>query len=279
MRCIYINLDHATRRRADIEASFSAAVRPGWHLERFRALDAAGAKEHAVEGGCTWAEKACFMSHRAAIQRHAGNPEHLLVVEDDTTFGIATFDVVDGFLQQNVDADWDLLFLDVGLIDIVDMMKFYFNREKLVLQRKVVPLDLARLCFFGANAYIVNRRSFGKVLGCLEWGMPVDMEYDLFLSRQVGKGLLNAAVLFPFLTTVSRNANVSQIQRASIDTVNLARNVFRNMMWLESIPAKFEHDLARLDARIAASGHASMVKVMTAICHDYDDPGFNSDPL
>lgn len=279
MRCIYINLDQATQRRADIEASFNAAVRPGWHLERFRALDAASVKEQSVEGSSTWAEKACFMSHRAAIQKHAGDSEHLLVLEDDTMFGIATFDVADGFLQQNDDGDWDLLFLDIGLIDIVDMLKFYFNREKHVLQRKVVPLDLAKLLFFGANAYIVNRRSFGKVLDCLDLGIPIDMEYDLFLSMQIRKGLLNAAVLFPFLTTVSRNANVSQIQRSSIDTVNLARNLFRNMMWLESVPAKFEDDLARLDARIAALGHASMAKVMTAICHDYDDPGFNSDPL
>ena len=90
---------------------------------------------------------------------------------------------------------------------------------------------------------------------------------------------MKAPVLFPFLTTLSRHAGMSQIQRSSIDTVNLARNIFRNMMWLESVPASFEEDLALLDTRIAGSGHATFAKLLTAICDDYDDPGFNSDTI
>lgn len=279
MQCCYINLDRALQRKEDIEASFKAAARPGWRLGRFRALDAAFIEEQLVEGSRTKSEKACFMSHRAVLQKYAGSAEHLLVVEDDVVFGAATFDIVDGFLQQNAQEEWDLLFLDISAIDIRDMLTMYFNREKFIRQRKVIPLDLARLPFFGTNAYIVNRTSFGKVLDCLDAGLPIDIEYDMFLSKQIRKGALKAAVLFPFFTTLSRNAAVSQIQRSGTDTVNLARNIFRNMMWLESAPAKFENDLAELDARLAGTGHATLAKVLTAICADYDDPGFNSDPL
>ena len=279
MQCCYINLDRALQRKEDIEASFKAAARPGWRLGRFRALDAAFIEEQLVEGSRTKSEKACFMSHRAVLQKYAGSAEHLLVVEDDVVFGAATFDIVDGFLQQNAQEEWDLLFLDISAIDIRDMLTMYFNREKFIRQRKVIPLDLARLPFFGTNAYIVNRTSFGKVLDCLDAGLPIDIEYDMFLSKQIRKGALKAAVLFPFLTTLSGNAAVSQIQRSGIDTVNLARNIFRNMMWLESAPAKFENDLAELDARLAGTRHATLAKVLTAICADYDDPGFNSDPL
>jgi GR25 family glycosyltransferase involved in LPS biosynthesis len=277
MQCSYINLDRAVQRREDIEASFKAAARPGWRLDRFRALDAAFIEEQRVEGSRTRSEKACFMSHRAVLQKYAGSAEHLLVVEDDVVFGAATFDIVDGFLHQNAQAEWDLLFLDIGTLDMRDMLTMYFNREKFIRQRKVIPLDLARLPFFGSNAYIVNRASFGKVLDCLDSGLPIDIEYDMFLSKQIRKGALKAAVLFPFLTTLSRNAAMSQIQRSGIDTVNLARNIFRNMMWLESAPGKFQDDLAELDARLAGAGHANLAKVLAAICDDYDDPGFNSD--
>lgn len=279
MQCCYINLDQAVQRRTDLEASFKAAARPGWQLDRFRARDAACVEEHAVPGTRTRAEKACFMSHRAVIQKYAANAEHLLVVEDDVAFGAATFEIVDGFLQQNGGADWDLLFLDIGTLALNDMLTMYFNRKKLMRQRSIIPLDLARLPFFGSNAYIVNRGSFEKVLACLDSGLPIDTEYDMFLSQCIGKGMLRAPVLFPFLTTLSRNAHVSLIQRSSVGTVNLARNIFRNMMWLESVPASFEEDLALLDARVAGSGHATFAKLLTAICDDYDDPGFNSDTI
>ena len=279
MQCCYINLDQAVQRRTDLEASFKAAARPGWQLERFRALDVAYVEEQAVPGTRTRAEKACFMSHRAVIQKYAGNAEYLLVVEDDVAFGAATFEIVDGFLQQNAEADWDLLFLDIGTLELKDMLTMYFNREKFMRRGSVIPLDLARLQFFGSNAYIVNRNAFDKVLACLDAGMPIDTEYDMFLSRCIRKGVLKAPVLFPFLTTLSRHAGVSQIQRSSIDTVNLARNIFRNMMWLESVPASFEADLALLDTRVASSGHATVVKLLTAICDDYDNPGFNSDRI
>lgn len=277
MQCCYINLDQAMQRREDIEASFAMAARPGWRLERFRALDAATMEERSVAGSTTRAEKACFMSHRAVIEAHSGKAEHLLVLEDDVAFGATTFDIVDGFLQRNADADWDLLFLDIGTLDINDMLTMYFNREKFIRQRMVIPLDLAKFRFFGSNSYIVNGRSFGKVIACLDSGRPIDMTYDIFLAERIRQGALKAAVLFPFATTLSPNAGVSQIQRSSIDTVNLARDIFRNMMWLESDPASVEESLQQLEPMIASSGHAALAKVLTAVCSDFDDPGFNSD--
>ena len=57
MRSCYINLDQAVQRREDIEASFMIAARPGWRLERFRALDAATMEERSIAGSMTRAEK------------------------------------------------------------------------------------------------------------------------------------------------------------------------------------------------------------------------------
>jgi GR25 family glycosyltransferase involved in LPS biosynthesis len=260
-----------------MEASFEKAARPGWSLERFSALDAAYVEAHAVEGRGSRSEKACFLSHRAVIQAHAGSAQHLLVLEDDVSFGTATFEIVDGFLQQNADADWDLLFLDICAHRIDHMLDLYFNRKKLMQQRRVIPLDLAKIPFFGTSAYIVNGRSFGKVLACLDSAMPIDIEYDILVAERVSKGELKAAVLFPFLTTLSPHANASQIQRQSMDTINLARNLFRNMMWFESMPAGYREGIEQLDAAVADSGHEQLAKILTGMCMSAGDPGFNSD--
>ena len=221
MQCCYINLDHAVQRRKEMEAGFKKAARPGWSLERFSALDVAYVDAHAVEGRTSRNEKACFLSHRAVIRAHAAGAEHLLVLEDDVTFGTATFEIVDGFLQQNAGTEWDLLFLDISAHRIDDMLNLYFNRKKLMQQRTVIPLDLAKLPFFGTNAYIVNGRSFGKVLACLDSAIPIDIEYDIRVADYVRDGALKAAVLFPFLTTLSPHANTSQIQHQSMDTIIL----------------------------------------------------------
>lgn len=279
MQCCYINRDRSTERRAVLEASFKRAARPGWTLERFSALNPAYVDVHAVKGCRSRTEKACFLSHRAIIAAHAGGARHLLVLEDDVSFGLATCEIVDGFLQQNAYASWDLLFLDVCPSRIDDMLSLYFNRQNIMRQRTVVPLDLAKLPFFGASAYIVNARSFAKVLACLDSGMPIDIEYDVFLAAHIRQGVLDAAVLFPFVTTLSQNASASQIQRPTMDTVNLARNLFRNMIWFESTPASFQHGMEQLVRAVESSEHGPLARILTAICMDAGDPGFNSDPV
>lgn len=276
MQCCYINLDLAVQRREDIEASFKKAAGPGWSLKRFSALGPAYIDTHAVEGSRTATEKACFLSHRAVIQAHADSARHLLVLEDDVLFGIVTSEIVDGFLHQNAEAQWDLLFLDICVNRIDDMLNLYFHREKLIQGRTVIPLDLAKLPFFGANAYIVNARSYEKVLACLDSGIPIDIEYDLFLAGQITAGTLKAAVLFPFVTTLSHHAHTSQIQRRSMDTVNLARNVFRNLIWLESMPATCQEGIEQLDKAVANGGHEPLAKVLIGMYMGAGDPGFNS---
>lgn len=279
MHCCYINLDHALDRRLAIEASFNQSARPGWRLERFSALTSAMVDADAVKGSRSRLEKACFLSHKAVIQAHAGSDRHLLVLEDDAAFGRTTCEVVDGFLQQNAEADWDLLFLDICPIRIEHMLSLYFNRETLIRERTVVPLDLEKLPFSGANAYIVNARSYEKVLSCMKLAITIDNEYDAFLSACIGQGLLKAAVLFPFVITLSRHAQASQIQRRTMDTANLARNVFRNMVWLESRPDDLQDAMRKLDEAVTGAGHANLAKVLTGICMTDGDPGFNSDPV
>jgi GR25 family glycosyltransferase involved in LPS biosynthesis len=278
MHCCYINLDQATQRKESIESSFEKAARPGWTLSRFRALDTAFVDAHGIQGRRSRAEKACFLSHKAVIETYADDGKHLLVLEDDSLFGLATCEIVDGFLQQNPGGDWDLLFLDACVINVGDMLTLYFHRQALVQDRKIIPLDLSRIPFFGTSSYIVNAASRDKVLACINAGIPIDIEYDVYLANQISTGKLKAAVLFPFLTTISAHAAESQIQRSSMDTVNRGWNLFRNMMWLESKPESCQDSLRTLEAAVANSGHGALATILAAQFMNVGDPGSNSDP-
>ena len=277
MHCCYINLDQAAQRREFIETSFNRSARPGWTLSRFKAIDTAYVDAHGTQGSRTRREKACFLSHKKAIETQPEDGRHLLMLEDDTLFGKATCEIVDGFLQQNLEKNWDILFLDVAVLKLSDMMTLYFHRQTLMFDRKVVPLDLEKIAFIGANAYIINAASRHKVLACLEAGMPVNVEYDVYLANQIIAGKLKAAVLFPFVVTLSSQAAESQIQRSSIETINRARNIFRNMMWLESEPEMFQDSLQTLEAEVAGSKHGALATVLAAQFLNENDRGFNAD--
>lgn len=271
MQCRYINLDHATEHRAALEASFEKASRPGWSLSRFKAIDTAEVDARLIRGARSSAEKGCFLSHKSVIEAHAGGAGHLLVLEDDVEFGSATFEIIDGFLQNNPDAEWDLLFLDVCVIGIEDLLKMYFNRRDLINKRNVMPLDLAKIGFFGTNAYIVNAGSVGKLVSVLEAGFPVDIEYDIYLSHQIARQQLKAAVLFPFVTTLSRHATQSQIQVSRMDKLNLVRNLLRNLLWLESRPDEVTAALVEFDAMNKASEHQTFFTLLLALLSSFEE--------
>lgn len=278
MQCRYINLDHAVERRAAIEASFDRAARPGWGLTRFQAIDTGYVDAQSIDGIRSTREKACFLSHKALIEAHDSRAGHLLVLEDDVEFGLATCEVVDGFLQNNAGGEWDLLFLDVCVIGVEDMLKLYFNRHALMNERRIVPLDLAQLPFFGTNAYIVNARSVQKLLACLDAGIPVDVEYDIYLAEQIRQGHLKATVLFPFITTLSEHATKSQIQPSAMEKVNHIRSLFRNLVWLESRPDRMAACVAEFEAALATTRHRTFFTLLSALILTFNEISNSAGP-
>jgi GR25 family glycosyltransferase involved in LPS biosynthesis len=250
MQCHYINLDNAIERRATLEANFARCARQGWELKRFTALDEAIVKKNQVPGKRNWREKACFLSHRSVIERQPDDGRPFMVLEDDVQFGMASLEIIEGILAENHNAQWDLLFTDVSVQQIEAMMMLAGNRKQLMEKRMVVPVDLATIFFVGATAYVVNGRAKPKLLSYLKAGIPVDTEYDIHLYKGIAAGKLKAAVLFPFVTTLSEHSTKSQIQSANTSTANMARDIFRRMMWLESSAESYSADLAMIEKRL-----------------------------
>lgn len=242
MRCVYINLDRDVVRRNNIEQSFAAAQAkvPHWTIERFPAVDIKYVSEHATPGSISPAEKGCFLSHKHIMLRNAGQAGHLYITEDDAVFSPDTLCILEGLLQKIEGVvEWDLLFTDIGIpaigvmADVLAMTQEVFRKGTIELANLA---QFSRLyttpAIYGSTAYVVNLKSIPKILG-LMGNDPLDLPYDLFLRSLIYKGMINAYVTLPFISTVSDDGLSSSIQRSEHAKTDLVWNLFRKMVWLE----------------------------------------------
>ena len=242
MRCVYINLDRDVIRRKNIEQSFSVAQAkaPDWTIERFPAVDIRYVSEHATPGCIAPAEKGCFLSHKHIMLRNADQTGNLYITEDDAVFSPDTLCILEGLLQKiEGGIEWDLLFTDIGIpaigvmADVVAMTQEVFKKGTIELANLVQFSRLyGAMAIYGSTAYVINPKSISKILG-LMGDEPLDLPYDLFLRSMISKGMINAYVTLPFISTVSDDGLSSSIQRSEHAKTDLVWNLFRKMVWLD----------------------------------------------
>jgi len=191
MRCIYINLDSATRRRAAIEASFAACAPEGWSLERFEAVRAA---EVSTPGAISPAEKACFLSHRDALATVLEDDEPVFMLEDDVVFSRFTARVVSDALDH---PDWDLLFTDVAVTNEGSMARLARLRRELVEASRCDFLDLSDISFAGSAAYVVSGQAKRRLWEILCSAPALDGPYDLVLRELLRHRMITAPCSVP----------------------------------------------------------------------------------
>jgi len=226
--CVFINLAEAVGRRAAFEADFATVQEPGWTLSRFEALGPAEVGE--LAGSLTLAEKGCFASHRGALAAHAGDPDTILVAEDDVRFAPGALPLIEAMLAAS---DWDVLFTDVGLCDLPTMLNLAGRRAALAAQGQFMLVDLSARSYFGATAYAVRGRSKAKVQAALDAATRLDAPYDLYLRDLARSGGLKIATCFPFLSTPGPLADQSQIQAKQTAAFDRAMTAFRRLMYLQ----------------------------------------------
>ena len=146
MECHYINLDSAIDRRAALEANFTQCARQGWKLNRFSAINDAAVEKDQLPGKRSWREKACFLSHKNAIEAQADDGRHFMVMEDDAQLGMTSLEIIEGFLAENRNAEWDLLFTDVGIQNMETMMRLAFHRQQLIEKRMLLTFHEVKSC-------------------------------------------------------------------------------------------------------------------------------------
>jgi GR25 family glycosyltransferase involved in LPS biosynthesis len=239
--CLYINLDAAESRRAELERSFRAAAPDGWRLQRIRAV---GGDEAAVfAGSAPSGVKGCFLSHRRAVEAALQIPGDVLIVEDDSAFSRRGLEVLRKIA--GVPARWDLLMCDLAPLSVGDVFRYARQREVFERTGQFMVDDLAKVPFAGSSAYLLRDAAKAKLLALTE-GHPINEPFDFVLSRLIREGRLCGMAPVPFLTTLGAASGDSQINAAETPSI-AALNVLRRLVFVDRDLAACEAALAALD--------------------------------
>lgn len=262
MRCIYINLDQAEDRRGVLEASFAGAQRPGWELVRQPALGPADVT--GLEGSLTPRQKACYASHCAAIESCLDDEEDVLIVEDDANFSPRAFEILDKV--RSAPKAWDVLFLDLDLVEPNDMVHYARQWRRLQAADQVAVPDLASTRFASASAYVVRGPAKRRLAGLLR-GPRYDNPYDLKLRDLCHEGGLQMRMCFPFLARLSPAAMSSQISQPR-GLLEATLMTFRRLMFIDRDPAEAVAEAEALKARYADPGAYAIGLTLGALASD-----------
>ena len=230
MDIFYINLEAQAARRQALEENFQAMAKPGWRLNRVEAVtarDMAGKIPGRIGDG----EKACFTSHIKALGLARQSPGHVLIAEDDMRFGARSFAAIENALAKIPAENWDIIFTDISVTNIHVMTDLLLMRRQAAEGAPFGLVNLARMPFAASVGYLVNQNSKDKLLGLISNPGPLEFPYDIHLQRAIQAGQLRGFVTFPFATTLSAEAENSQIRNPRLDEA--ATTAFRRLMWLE----------------------------------------------
>jgi GR25 family glycosyltransferase involved in LPS biosynthesis len=245
MKCHYINLDDATGRRANLEAAYQAVNPPAsWELVRIAASgpDAASG----LGGTASLPEKACWLSHRRAIEASLDDDGAVLVVEDDVRFSPRTFYILGALAE--ADTEWDILFTDVILTNADSMVSFARDWPQLARAGNFRLLDLAEIPYVGAAGYVIRNAAKRKVLAALDSLPSFDRAYDVALADLIRGGALVGRGVFPFLTAPSADADASTIQPSRLQLRERMINAFRRLMFVDRDLDASRAEIAALEA-------------------------------
>jgi GR25 family glycosyltransferase involved in LPS biosynthesis len=266
--CVFINLPAAQDRREGVEASFAAAAAGDWALQRFEALGPTDVA--ALPGAITPPEKACFASHRAALAQHLEGDDPVLIVEDDAVFAPQAFGVLDGMLAQA--GDWDILYTDAALCDFNLMVHLASRRDAMAARGEYQAVDLKGRSFFGTTAYAVRGASKRRLHAALTAIDALDQPYDLALRDLIHAGAFKAAIVFPFVTSLSALADGSQIQGGETAVFDRTLNAYRRLMYVAR-----DLDQGRADAERLAEHTDEASRLVGAVFAAIVSPAFPLD--
>lgn len=260
MKCRYINLDGATGRREAIEANFRAAMPDDWSLSRVGAVTADEAA--GLAGKLRPAEKACFLSHRRALEQSLEEAGPAFIVEDDIEFSPRAARAIQSVIGQPT---WDIIYTDAAPAEPGFMTWLARLRQDLVAQNRLQLVDLARRSFAGAQGYLVNEAAKPRLFERLDREAPLDDPVDLTLRKWINAGEFRGFVIFPFVTTPADTASDSQIQLARHalreDVGTLLRKLFyldRDLDACRALARQIEATIADEDVKLAGVAVSAM---------------------
>ena len=265
MECFYINLEEQTARRTSVESNFRDACPPGWSMSRIPAVSTRDVERQEVQGSLRPAEKACFLSHLKALEHGLTRAGHVLIAEDDILFGTESAPLIERAVSAALDTSWDVIYTDVCITGVHAMIELFQLRRALAAQQGSRLINLKGISFAAATSYVVNHRSKHKVYDLLRDHHPLNIPLDLLLRQQIHDGKLNACVVFPFATSLSRYADDSQVQVGTGCLTDLVWNSFRRAMWVERDLDVVETTLNAIEPCTYRQDAAVLSKIVAAV--------------
>jgi len=242
LKVCYINLDSAAERRAALERNFAACNAHGWTLTRFAAVDKGSLPPEAARlDGLGPGERACFLSHLAAIEAHGDGSDDLMLVEDDALFGKGSQRAILRAIDMLPRDRWDVLLTDICITDVEDMLNLFRRKRRRPADMQL--MNLTKIAFAGSTAYVLNKDRIAATRRTLADPGAEALPYDLHVRRLVRAGSLAAWVIFPFVTSLSAWSDASQVQREATQGTELLWNAFRKLIWIEPEHAEVQRCL------------------------------------
>ena len=182
-KIIYINLEHRTDRRLEIEDELNSFGLP---YERFNAIANPG---FGILG--------CGLSHLSVLKMARDNKwKNILIFEDDFMFLVDR----DEF-EKNINllfdienpVDFDVCMLSYNIITSEPSEKYYFLNKVLEVQT--------------ASGYIVNEKMYDKLIELYEWAMPLlgsTKQHWIYANDQIWKKLQPSANWYSFTTRLGK---------------------------------------------------------------------------
>jgi len=249
----FINVSTALSRREKIEDSYRhSGFSDDWSLTRFEALTPASPLVLVNDGSATDKLKANYLSHIECARAAIDSDNHLLIAEDDTIFCGQTEAWANQLFTMLPEAAWDVIFADIYVADSTRMPKLLRIRHSCMTNNRlmVYGAEFWDGPWAGAGCYIINKRSKEKFVKVLETAQVIT-PFDLALREATRSRLLNGVIVFPFITSVSDEADKSQVRAADDMIETTLFHYFRRLIWVgaqhdEDSLRRIKEEIARL---------------------------------
>jgi GR25 family glycosyltransferase involved in LPS biosynthesis len=190
------------------------------------------------------------------------SPGHLMIMEDDALFGPHSCQIISAAAQSMSDATWDILFTDACIPSVLSMLDLFLLRRQLVSAMQIKAVNLKEIRFAGSTAYVLNSRSKEKLLGLLKRTPVLDLPYDLALRSLIHESALNGFMTFPFATSLSEHAELSQIGGGNMEINDATWNAFRKLMWADRNIAEATERLDRIGGAFLDAETVAFAKIL-----------------
>jgi GR25 family glycosyltransferase involved in LPS biosynthesis len=245
----YINLDRSSQRKEEIKTQLEQLQLLSQY-SRFPAADGnvLNLERSSIRSGEIW----CFTSHYLLLEKNSNQTHHLHIIEDDVILSRATKPTLQMLLNSNVLDNFDIIFTDTCIpFDLLDIREYktLFDSSvekdesgRTIAIKKIQFIDLKESYIASTSSFLVHKNAIAKLHNILQQEMKIGLHkpLDFFIRDKIREGLIRAACIFPFITSIRLDHLVTTTvsERSEHDLSLLALSLLRHSFFIECDWAK-----------------------------------------